>query len=243
MSEQRGGPHDAFFRGIMANRDNAACEIRVKFSEEFAAALSNRIHWQGLELMPTNFIHPDLRDRYGDLLFRTRLDDRPAFIYILLEHQSSTDRFMAFRVLEYMVGIWRQYLADNHHTHERGSRPGRLPAIIPLVVHNSPRGRRWSAPTELGALLDLEPETRAELGPHLPSLRFLLDDVTTVDLDALRRRELTPAARLLLVLQKIAPGSTGLDRAMLDWLDDLRALGEGADPLGVYRMVFTYLLT
>ncbi|MFI1463054.1 Rpn family recombination-promoting nuclease/putative transposase [Nocardia carnea] len=236
MSEQRGGPHDAFFRGIMANRDNAASEIRVKFTEEIGEQFSARIHWQELERMPTDYIHPDLRDRYSDLLYRTRLDNHPAFIYVLMEHQSSSDTFMAFRVLDYMVGIWRQYLADNKHAHEHG---GRLPPIIPLVVHNSPRGRRWTAPTELAELIDVDPDTRTALGPYLPSLRFLLDDVSTIDLDALRRRELTSAARLLLVLQKIATGNTGLDRAMLDWLDDLRALGEGPDPVGVYRMVFT----
>lgn len=44
------------------------------------------------------------------------------------------------------------------------------------------------------------------------------------------------------MLQKIATGNTGLDRVMLDWLDNLRALGEGPDPVGVYRMVFNYLL-
>lgn len=241
MSEKRGGPHDAFFRGIMAQPDNAAGEIRAKIIEEIGEQFSARIHWQELELMPNNFIHSDLRDRYGDLLYRTRLDDRPAFVYILLEHQSSTDRFMAFRILDYMVGIWRQYLADDHHKQDGAGR-GLLPAIIPLVVHNSPRGRRWSAPTELAELLDVDPDTRTALGPYLPRLRFLLDDVTKIDLDALRRRELTSAARVLLVLQKIATGNTGLDRAMLDWLDDLRALGEGPDPVGVYRMVFTYLL-
>lgn len=48
---------------------------------------------------------------------------------------------------------------------------------------------------------------------------------------------------MLLVLQKIAPKNRGLGRDMLDWLEDLRELESGPDPLGDYLTVLTYIMT
>jgi len=84
MTEQRSNPYDAYFRKVMSRPINAASELRA-----------------------------DLRNRFNDLLFCTRLDGRRAYVYLLIEHQSSSDRLMAFRMLEYMVAIWRQHLIDN----------------------------------------------------------------------------------------------------------------------------------
>lgn len=192
----------------MARCENAASEIRTAQP----AAIVARIDLTDLRLQPGSFVHPDLRNRYSDLLYRTRLDSHPAYIYILMEHQSSSDRFMAFRMLEHMVAIWRQHLADNHRD-RRGNRLGvagatTLPAIIPLVVHNTAEGRAWSAPTEFSDLLDLDDYAREALGPYLPRFRFMLDDVAALAPAALRERDLTPAARVLLVLQRIAPKNT-----------------------------------
>ncbi|MFI1464737.1 Rpn family recombination-promoting nuclease/putative transposase [Nocardia carnea] len=241
MTEQRSNPHDAYFRKVMSCRDNAASEIRAALSP----ALIARLDLTDLRPHPSSFVHPDLANRYSDLLYRTRLDGHPAYIYILIEHQSSSDRFMAFRMLEYVVAIWRQYLTDNHRERKSSgaAKVTTLPAIIPLVVHNTAKGRAWSAPTELADLFDLDDDTRQAMGPYLPRFRFLLDDVAVLDPAALRARDLTPAARVLLVLQRIAPKNPALGRDMLDWLEDLRALESGPDPLGNYLTVLTYLVT
>ncbi|MGW5441490.1 Rpn family recombination-promoting nuclease/putative transposase [Nocardia asteroides] len=42
------------------------------------------------ELQSGSFIDDDLNSRYSDLLYRTRLDGHTAFIYLLIEHQSTT---------------------------------------------------------------------------------------------------------------------------------------------------------
>ncbi|WP_280426045.1 Rpn family recombination-promoting nuclease/putative transposase [Nocardia carnea] len=102
--------------------------------------------------------------------------------------------------------------------------PATSPAIIPLVVQNTAEGRAWSAPTELSDRLDLDDAAREALGPYLPRFRFLLDDIAALDPAALRERDLTPAAGVLLVLQRIAPENPALGHDMRDWLDDLRAL-------------------
>lgn len=143
MSKNRGNYHDVFFRGVMFRKENAASILRVKVAEEFGPELSARFRWGELKRMPDTYANIDLSPRYGDILYSTQLDGHPAFVITMIEHQSSSDPLMAYRLLEYMVAIWRQYLNDHAGVTE-------LPAILPLVVHNNPRGaagrRRPSSP-------------------------------------------------------------------------------------------------
>ena len=62
--------------------------------------------------------------------------------YVLLELQSTVDHLMPFRLLLYMVEIWRD-IYNNTPAGERERKGFRLPAIVPAVLYN---GRRsWTA--------------------------------------------------------------------------------------------------
>ncbi|WP_162958720.1 Rpn family recombination-promoting nuclease/putative transposase [Nocardia yunnanensis] len=174
MADSPSNPHDAYFRHVLARPADIAGELRAVLPTEIAA----RIDWGMLALQPCSFVSQHLRSRYSDLLFRTRLDGQEAFVYLLVEHQSRPDRMMPLRMMEYLVAIWNRYIRDDPDEKM-------LPAIIPLVVHASPEGRPWLHPTELSELVDIDPATRAALGDHLPRFRFLLDDLTAVDLPTL----------------------------------------------------------
>ncbi|QLY29235.1 Rpn family recombination-promoting nuclease/putative transposase [Nocardia huaxiensis] len=99
MAEQPKNPHDAYFRHVMSEATAAAGEMRTVLPEAAAAHLD----WDGLELQSCSFVPQELRSRYTDVLFWTRWDDRDAFVFMLIEHQSSADELMAFRMLEYMI--------------------------------------------------------------------------------------------------------------------------------------------
>ena len=184
------------------------------------------------------------------MLFRTTLDNHPAYLYVLAEHQSRSDRFMALRMLEYMVNIWWRYL-DDHDTARRqaleaGTEPEprarMLPAIIPLVVYNTATGRAWSAPVQLTDLIDLDADAQTALAPFVPTFRFLLDDVSRLGLSGLRERDLAPAARLVLMLQQIVPGNADVVDDMMKWLaDDLHALEAGPNASRKLQIVISYV--
>ncbi|WP_157171774.1 Rpn family recombination-promoting nuclease/putative transposase [Nocardia higoensis] len=223
-------PHDALFRHIMSRPHDAVGELRAALPE----AISARIRWETLTPQPCNFVSTRLRSRYSDVLFHALLDDHDAFIYVLIEHQTRPDRFMPLRMIEYMAAIWNRYL---------GERPeaATLPPIVPVVVHSGPHSRRWNTPTELSELIGLAPDTRLALGEHLPRLRLVLDDLTTVDVEALRRRALTPAARLMFVLHKIAAGNPHLGADLAPLVDDLHALIEAPGGIDDLTCLVTYI--
>jgi hypothetical protein len=187
-----------------------------------------------LALAPGSFVDTSLQWRHTDLLFTAPFDGRDAFVYVLIEHQSSDDPLMAFRMLRYVVRIWDRYL-DQH--------PGaaRLPAVIPLVVYHQHDGREWSSPTELTDLIDLDSTTVETMVEYLPQFRFLLDDLASIDEHALRARPVTPLVRLTLALLKTATGNTQLDTDLQEWADDLLAIWRGPGGYDNFLALVTYI--
>ncbi|MBF6423471.1 Rpn family recombination-promoting nuclease/putative transposase [Nocardia cyriacigeorgica] len=244
MTTPPSNPHDAYFRQVLARAENAESELRAALP----AAITARIDWGTLALQPGTFVSDELRSRYSDLLYRARFDGRDAYIYLLIEHQSSNDRFMALRMLEYVVQIWNQHRREVQERRRQERRKTRgaaeyekLPPVIPLVVHSG-EPRAWAAPTDLGDLIDLDPVADEDMRRYLPRFEFLLDDVAALDLVALRARDLTPETRVMLMLHKIAPGNTNLGHDMLILVDDLRILESQQHPPTDLKVHFRYLL-
>jgi predicted transposase/invertase (TIGR01784 family) len=199
-------PHDALFKYVFAKPEHTASELRAIFP----TALSQRLDWGSLQLEPSSFIDERLRGRQADLLFSVRCEGQLPSIYVLLEHQSTSDPIMAFRLLRYLASTWDTVLGDNGGAE-------RLPAIVPVVLYHGKSA--WAAPTELRALVDLDDRTKAEVDPYLPQFQFLLDDLSGVDDLALRGRSLTAVAATALMLLARARGPTKLLDVLRRWVD------------------------
>jgi predicted transposase YdaD len=223
-------PHDAVFRRVLGEPTNAASQLQAVLP----AGLTGRLDLNKLTRVPGSFVDAELRWRHSDLLFTAPLEHQEAFIYILVEHQSSPDPLMAFRILRYLIRIWDRYLAEHPEA-------TRLPAVIPLVVHHN--RRPWTGPTDIRQLLDLDPDTAEAVGDCLPQLRFLLDDLARLDEPALRARPLTPPARMTLLLLKTAPGNPSLAADLRRWADDLRAVLDRPDGIEDFVALVTYIET
>jgi len=166
------------------------------------------------------------------VLFTAPLDGRDAFVYVLVEHQSSDDPLMAFRVLRYVTRIWDQY--EREHPKAR-----RLPAVIPLVVYQGPG--RWASPVQLLDVIDLGPGGRQAVQAWLPRFEFLLDDLTHAGEDQLLARELTPAALVTLLLLKTARGNPQITADLRRWTGHLRAVLDQPGGSEAFIVLLTYI--
>jgi hypothetical protein len=167
-----------------------------------------------------------------DVLFTAPLDGREAFVYVLVEHQSSDDPLMAFRVLRYVIRIWDQY--EREHPRAR-----RLPAVIPLVVYQGPG--RWTSPLQLLDVIDLGPGDREVAQAWLPGFEFLLDDLTRAGEEQLLARELTPAAPVTLLLLKTARGNPQITADLRRWTGHLRAVLDQPGGSEAFIVLLTYI--
>jgi hypothetical protein len=227
MSSQP-SPHDAVFRHVLGEPTNAASQLRAVLPD----ALADRLDLDRLTRVSGSFVDATLQWRHSDLLFTVPLAGREALVYVLIEHQSSADPLMPFRMLRYVVRIWDRYLTEH---------PGaaRLPAVIPLVVHHN--RRPWTSPVQLLDLLDLDHAAADAAQEYLPRFRFLLDDLARLDEQALRARPLTPPARITLLLLKIAAGNTRLAADLRQWSGDLRAILDRPDGTEEFAALLRYI--
>ena len=98
-----------------------------------------------LKLEKDSFIEPTLTSRISDVLFSAKFDNQDGYIYLLLEHQSSPDHFMSFRLFKYMLSICDRYIINNPKSRE-------LPLIYPLILYNGTK--TYNSPRNLWALFN-----------------------------------------------------------------------------------------
>ena len=127
----------------------------------------NSLKWPCLQALPTDYVSRGLRGRQGDRVWRVpRGDGRDLFMLLMLEHQSSNDRYMAVRVATY-CGLLYESLSQRGLV-RRGTR---FPAVLPVVLYSGVR--RWTAVRSTADLID---EVPATLDPYILRMRYLLVD-------------------------------------------------------------------
>ena len=185
-----------------------------------------RFDFSTLEKTGGSVITDDLRERHDDVIWRLRWkngeEEHWFWVYLLLELQSTPDRFMAVRLLTY-VGLLFQELIR-----EKKLEPGGLlPPVLPVVLYHGKR--RWRASSDLGSLFTPVPR---ELKRDLPQLRYRLLDAGKLPLDRpdlrdnlvaallrLETAEARKAASLVKELNVLVPADDGLRRIIDIWLD------------------------
>lgn len=88
-----------------------------------------------LSIEPGSYIENNLKAYYSDIVYKVDLlnQSEPAYIYVLIEHQSSAEVLMPFRILRYQLAIIEQYLD------KQGKHAVKLPLVVPLVFYNGKR--------------------------------------------------------------------------------------------------------
>jgi hypothetical protein len=187
--------------------------------------------WSTLRPEPGHFVDERLTAQSSDLLFSVRVGAAPVLLYLLFEHQSTVDRWLLLRLLQYMVRIWGQWL--------RGRGPGDaqrgLPPILPLVLHQGEAG--WTVSTQFLDLVEWPAGLRAELERYLPRFEHLLVDLHELPLEEVRGGLV---ARLVLTLMKaVREGESlaWLERVSLLLLELLRQ----PDRVELCRTLLLYL--
>lgn len=203
-------PHDALFRAVFERVEAVRGECRAVLP----AAVLERLHLGRVTTVPGHFVDAALRSTESDALFRIGTRTREAFVYVLLEHQSRDDATMPLRLLRYMTSIWERALAED------AKRP--LSPIIPIVISNVPGG--WKGPRSFHELFG---ETGG-FDQFVPRFDFIIDDLYELDVEALKRREVSPFARLALWVMRTARDEARLVRENETFRRELHGLALAA---------------
>lgn len=155
-------PHDATFRQFLTQPEIARDFMELHLPAELRALCD----LSTLKLESGSFVEDDLRQYFSDVLYSLKTaqgDD--GYVHVLIEHQSSPDKHMAFRLLRYAVAAMQRHLEAGHK---------KLPLVIPVLFYTGkrrpyPYSTRW-----------LDEFTDPALANRLYSTAFPLVDVTII---------------------------------------------------------------
>lgn len=165
-----GNDHDHGYKRLFSHPEAVAELIRGFLRPDWGEGLD----LSTLERIPNDFVSDGLRARQSDVIWRMRRKGKQGdWLYLLLELQSTSDPFMALRMLTYTGLLLEEILRK-----EKLRSGSRLPAVLLVVLYNGKSP--WRAPLELQSLFAENPES---LRHHLPQLRYLLLDEGRLDLD------------------------------------------------------------
>jgi hypothetical protein len=173
--------HDARYRRLFSNPIVVAQLLREFVDGPWIADLD----LEGMVTLPTKFHADTGRRRESDTIWRIpRRDGTDAYLVLLLEFQSTSDRYMALRVNTYASLLLQQLIV------ERRLMPnGELPPVLPVVLYNG--DGRWRAPPALRELIGLP--KGSPLWAWQPDMRYHLIDVGAFGKADLELREGLPA--------------------------------------------------
>ncbi|MGB9661169.1 MAG: Rpn family recombination-promoting nuclease/putative transposase [Moorellaceae bacterium] len=138
-----------------------------------------------LILVNKSYILQDFKEKEADIVYLLKTQDQSIIFYILLELQSTVDYLMPFRLLLYMVEVWRDVYNNTPQT-ERERKDFLLPPIIPAVLYNG--ANHWTAARTFKEIQS----GYEEFAKYLLDFRYLLFDVNRYT-----EEELLKAANLI----------------------------------------------
>ncbi|MEZ4294781.1 MAG: Rpn family recombination-promoting nuclease/putative transposase [Polyangiaceae bacterium] len=225
-------PTASLVRGIFQHPENARGELEHLLPRE----LSRRFDWSTLKLLSGSFVDEVLSGSQSDLLFSVYLDGSETLLYFLLEHQSTSDPLLLYRLLKYMVRVLDRWLKEKKNEHAT-----RLPPVIPFLLCHAPTP--WSAPLRFEEILDVPPEVLPLIADFVPRFRPLVDDLTATTDEEIFGRALTAAGRVTLWCLRNARDAAAWVAGFSRWVGLLRALDETPNDRAALPLILRYIFS
>ncbi|CNI66410.1 Rpn family recombination-promoting nuclease/putative transposase [Yersinia pekkanenii] len=157
-------PHDALFKQFLTHPETARDFLDI----HLPPALRQACDLNTLRLESSSFIEEDLRAYYSDVLYSLKTGQGDGYIYALIEHQSSPDKHMGFRMMRYAIAAMQRHLDAGND---------KLPLVIPILFYH---GQVTPYPYPMNWLQEF---SEPELAGQLYGNDFPLVDVTVISDD------------------------------------------------------------
>ena len=180
-------PEDAYFKKSLSLAAPLAALIQYLMPE-----IAGELDTARAEVVVPVFIRPDLRERRADLFVRVPIRLFPdLFLYILFEHKSYVDMWVALQICQYVTLAHEKLLET---AKEKGVL---LPPIELFLIYTG--AQHWTAPVNYKGVID----------PRCPSLnRHVGFDFAMVQLRQIPDAELENLGQLGVVLLALKHGRT-----------------------------------
>lgn len=132
MSKKVATSHDSLFQ-LMMSHPKAARDF---FDLHLPELIKEKIDWESLH-QETQVYTDGVDKRIVDALYSAKIAGQEAYILLLTEHQSTSQRLMPLRLVEYMLRIVRDWF-EKHGTQTK------LPTFYPIIFYTGTKKYRHS---------------------------------------------------------------------------------------------------
>src|SRR5690625_1463501 len=123
--------HDVGYKFLLSSKKVFLQLLRSFVNKDWV----DQIEENQLEKTDKSYILQDFGEKEADLVYHLQIKDREVVFYVLLELQSKVDFQMPFRLLAYMMEIWRDIL-KNTHENKTKRKSFKLTIIYSIVLYN-----------------------------------------------------------------------------------------------------------
>ena len=201
---------------LLGNPDAFCRFMRSLVDEKFA----QKIQPENIEQVNKSFVSKEGHEYESDLIYKVMIDSKyEAYFYILMEFQSSPDRLMPLRMLNYVVQFWQSL---------ESAKAGKLPAVFPIVLYNG--DQKWIATTEILECIQKVgiPEK------YLPKMSYYLIDISKLE---------KLAEMDTLVASVVYAEQHSDDSQRKDYIDKLGRLAKEIVPNNLREMFLNWFVT
>jgi predicted transposase/invertase (TIGR01784 family) len=198
------GQMDLGYKELFSNKEMVRDLLTGFVKEEWI----DELDFSRMDRVSGTYISDDLRERQDDMIWRIGFRDRWLYVYIMLEFQSTVDRWMGVRLLTYIGLLYQDLIKTGAIDKDEG-----LPPVLPLVLYSGKR--RWNAPV---SLKELFPEIPLGLETYQPNLRYFLMDEGQYDDSKLQIPKNLVAALLRMENSRSHQDLRVVIRELIDWL-------------------------
>ncbi|HOF24468.1 MAG TPA: Rpn family recombination-promoting nuclease/putative transposase [Thermotogota bacterium] len=173
-------PHDKLFKEVMGDMETVKSFIQHYLPPKIVRLIDP----ESITIETDSYIEKDLSEYFFDLLFRVKMQQEEAYVYLLFEHKSKVDKHVSLQLLGYMTSIWKKTV------------PRPLPVILPVVFY---QGReKWEAPQWFSNRFSNSDSMDGDLKDYIPDYKYELFEISS-----LREEEVKGAKRLRIYLDVI----------------------------------------
>ncbi len=115
-------------------------ELLESFVEE---DFIQELDFSSLERLDKSFITDRFKEKESDLIYKINFKGEDIYIYLLIEFQSTVDKFMALRILRYICEFY-EFLVQQ--------KVKKLPPVFPLLLYNG--DARWTGKLNINELIN-----------------------------------------------------------------------------------------
>lgn len=157
--------HDGLFKRIMGNEIAAQEFLEYYLPSDF----KEQIDLSRITIGKESYIEETLKEKFSDIVYSIKTkNDETAFIYVLLDHQSTVDHWMALRLWRYAL-----LLCERHQKNK-----DKLPLIYTMIMYNGTEV--YNAPRNLWDLF----------ADPVQAKKVMTEDYQLVDLQSMSDNEI-----------------------------------------------------